>query len=718
MKPPKASLTVVFFLANQGPLWSGEKPTAPAPEAPPAAELQMDLALVGLWTGVHGDSARFRQQQQHEAPFSGGIEKFWWAGKIDDGLNFELDGRALYAEDWGLNMLLTKDDVGSLKFSGDTYRRYYDSTIADSPFTPFIRDDVEQELYTTRGLYSIEGILALPNLPKVTLGYERDGKDGNQNLPWGGWVRQAPPGNDWIMWNNPLSREVDYTTDRIYFGMEHTLGGFKLKFREEWEQFDGTQYHREPGDYTNGTHVFDRYYNSSLDYTMWTTRLDATKELIDDKLILNLGYVYQSTDNNNNFDSDARTPAGLVHDAEHSINFNDNTHDGSLGRQIATASLTWHPASDMTFFGGLNYTYGDADSAANRNEEGSGGSGTDNNPATNEEMWRFNTDTIEDSLSESLRATFSQLPKTRVTLSADFEQTNVDYDWNATIWTAGIKGESTTGQGDWLWDADTDYRKYNWGINLRSDPWQFLTANLNYKYKLLSADVNEGVDSATKKPGDPEYEPTATPAMYYPGRIEGWDQTTHVTSLSFDIKPVRSVTVRPVVEWETSEYDFNDQLDGNHEISNFDRFGYGIAMDLQLASRTTLTLNYMNQDITTETEAKDHSTSIGKDPFTGAPNAGYYGALIDSFDGSYETLSGVLTYTDGKFTTSLNAGLTNGEGTWETQYYWAGLNAAYRLTDNLTMRAGYSYYQYSEDNNNNVNNYTANGAFLGLRYQF
>ncbi len=718
MKKTIITLTVVCLLANWSILWAGEKPQTPAAAPATESEPQFDLSLLGTWVGVNGDKARFREQHQLDTPFSGGLERFWWAGQINKGLTFEMDGRALYEGDYGFNLNLIKKDVGSIKFKADTYRHYYDGTVADSSFTPLIADDVARQLYTTRSLYSVEGVLALPDMPKLTLGYERRGRDGNQNLPWGGWVRQTPPGNNWILWNNPLSRELDYTSDRIYFGVDHTIGGFDIRLRQEWEKFDGTQYHMEPGYYTDGTYVFNRFYNSFLDHTLWTTRFDATKRLLQDKLILHLGYVYQNTDNNNNYDVDARTPAGAVHDSEHSINFNDNTHDGTLGRHVGTANLTYHPSDDMTFFGGLNYTYGDADSAAVRNEEGSGASGNDGNPLTNEEVWRFHTDTIEQSVSESLRATFSQLPKTRVTLSADFEQSNIDYDWNATIWTAGLAGESTTGQGDWLWDADTDYRKANYGINLRSDPWKFLGVNLKYKFKQVSADVNEDADWASKKPGDPEYEPAATTNMYYPGRIEGWDKATHITSLTFDIKPVRYVTVRPVLEWETSEYDFNDELYGNHETANFNRYGYGVALDFQIANWTTLTLNYMKQDITTETKAKDHSSSIGTDPYTGLPNAGYLGALINRFDGSYETLSGVLTYSREKLTASVNAGMTTGQGNWENQYYWAGLTAAYKLSKNLTARAGYTYYDYSEDNNGNVNDYDANGAFVSLRYRF
>jgi opacity protein-like surface antigen len=206
--------------------------------------------------------------------------------------------------------------------------------------------------------------------------------------------------------------------------------------------------------------------------------------------------------------------------------------------------------------------------------------------------------------------------------------------------------------------------------------------------------------------------------MFYPGRIEGWRRPTHETRLTLDIKPSARVTLRPVVEYEFTEYKFKDQIDGAQEIADFTRIGYGASVDILLASETVWTLNYMRQDITTETLANTKTSSAGVNPFTGAPNAGYLGALIQKFDASYDTLSSVLTHTWKKLTLGVNAGLTNGEGNWDTHYYWAGLGADYRISRNVSANAGYTYYRYYEDNNGGVNNYFANALQLGMRVRF
>lgn len=685
----------------------------------PSAEptYQFDISAIGLWTDVDGDSARFRAMQQREAPFSGGLEKFWWAGENDAGVTYEVNGRALYESDYGIDLKIAKPDVGSVHVIVDSYRRYYDSTVTYYPYPPQIYETLN-ELYTDRSRYSIEAILALPNMPQFTFGYERSGKDGNQDLPWGGWLRQAPPGNDWILWTIPLYREVDYITDRAWFGIDHTIAGFDLRFRQEWEKFDSSEFHREPGYYTSGVKVFDRYYRNTFDHTTWTTRVDLNKDLIENQLSLGMGYVYQNITNDNVADVDSRTPGGAIHYGEHSLNYNNNTHTGSLGRHVARANLTWRPTDKTTVTGALKYTHGDADSLAYRNEEGSGATAGDGSTATNEEVWTFRNGTIEESLNESLRVSFPLLPKTRATISADFEQSNIDYDWNALIWTAGIPGESLTGQGNWFWDALTDYTRSKYSLNLRSDLAKWLSSNFRYKYKLTSADVSEAADVASTKPGDPEFEPTATPPMFYPGRLEGWDRSTHDFSLTFDVKPSNSVTLRPVLEWETTQYEFQDQLYGHLNTADFQRLGYGLSVDWQLCERTTLAVNYMRQEISTDTLAKDNTSSAGTDPFTGAPNAGYYGAVIGGFDGSNDTLSTLLNYTGERFTVGLNAAMTNGEGTWPSHYFSAGLRVTYKIKEDLAVNAGYTYFRYDESNNANINNYNANMLYAGIKKRF
>ncbi|MBI5395197.1 MAG: porin [Verrucomicrobia bacterium] len=720
MNKPRTILAALFVLATLSVAQAEEKKAASPPTTITAEDLQLEpnISTIAIWSAVEGDKAKFREHLQKPVPFSGGLDKFWWATEGKDGFKFEMDGRALYENDYGLNLDFTKKDLGSIKLKADTYRRYYDSTGVYYPYAPAIYELNPSELYTDRGDFVIEATLALPNMPKFTVGYERMSKEGDQNMAWGGWLRQAPPGNDWILWTTPLSRELDYVSDRVYFAAEHTVAGFYIRLRQEWEQFKGSEEHIEPGFYTSGVHVFNRFYENTLDHTTWTTSLDVTKDLIEKVLILDLGYQYQQTINDNNFDSDARTPAGAVHDAEHAINFNNNSHDGWFGRHLARANLTWHATDDLTFTAGAKYKKGDTESDSQRNEEGSGGSGSDGNPATSEEIWWFDTQNREETWTESVKASLSCIPKTRLTLGADFEQSNVDYDWNAAIWTAGIPGESVTGQGNWLWDANTKYKRDNYWINIRSRPWHFLTGNLKYKYKIVKADVGENADIATLKPGDPEYEATATANKYYPGRMEGWRRPTHEAKLDFAIKPVDRVTLRPVGEYQISRYDTHDQIDETVETSTYTRMGYGISADFELCQNAMLTLNYMRQDITTETQADSRTASLRRDPFTGAFSAGYYGGLIEEFDGSYDTLSGVFTYTWNKLALRANAGMTNGKGSWDTHYYWAGCGADYKFSKNVSANAGYTHSRYDEDTNGNINNYYAHMVYLGVKARF
>ena len=720
MNKSRITQVVLCVLAIQGVLWAEEKKAAAPPATGNAAEDQWlpNISTIGSWSHVDGDRAKFKEYLQKQAPFSGGVDKFWWSEETKNGFKFDMDGRALYDNDYGIKLDFAKKDLGSIKFKADTYREYYDSTGVYYPYPPQIYSLDPSGLFTDRSDLLIEATLALPDMPKFTWGYERMGREGNQNLPWGGWLRQAPPGNDWILWTIPLSREVDYVSDRLYFAAEHTVAGFHTRLRQEWEQFKGSQAHIEPGYYTSGVPVFNRYYRSILDHTTWTTSFDVTKDIIEKKLILDVGYQYQLTTNDNNYDADARTPAGAVHNTEHSLNFNNNAHNGQFDSHLAKGNLTWHATDEFTLSAGVKYKRSNNNNFAQRNEEGSGASGSDGNTATNEEIWYFDTQNREETWTESVKASLSYIPKTRVTLGADFEQSAVDRDWNARIWTASLPGESLPGQGDWLWDAKTKYMRNNYWINIRSHPWSFLTSNIKYKYKIVRADVDENVDRATLKPGDPEYEATALASQYYPGRLEAWRRPTHEIKLDLDIRPVNRVTLRPLVEYQLSTYDVRDQFTSSVETGKYTRMGYGLATDLEVCQNAMLTLSYMRQDIATTTLANSRTASLNRDPFTGAVSPGYYGGMIREFDGSYDTLSGVFTYTWNKLVLRANAGMTDGKGSWDTHFYWGGCNAEYRITRNVSANAGYTYYQYDEDDNGNINNFVAHVLYCGVKARF
>jgi hypothetical protein len=92
--------------------------------------------------------------------------------------------------------------------------------------------------------------LSLPDLPKLTLGYEQEFKNGEKSLTeWGG-VQQtlaSPPGTlptgSVVKRIYPSFESVDELTHIFKAGLEYTVAGVRLRdqFRYEWYKDDTTR---------------------------------------------------------------------------------------------------------------------------------------------------------------------------------------------------------------------------------------------------------------------------------------------------------------------------------------------------------------------------------------------------------------------------------------------------------------------------------------------
>jgi opacity protein-like surface antigen len=679
------------------------------------AEDSGTASLKGIFSDVSGDEQKYRENLQISDDFYGGLEGFSLR-KGNDTIKLDIDGRALYEKDLGLNLNLIKENTGSIKINLDSYRKYYDSSNVYYPYFPYIYE-LDRDLHTDRGSYSIEADLTLPKLPKILLGYEKKTKEGEENLYWGGWVRDGAK-NLWIVWANPLYREVDYDSDNFFIGVEHKLGNINLRFRQEWGIFEGDQSHREPGYRTDGPHVFNRDYRNILDHKTSNTRFSLGGNILKN-LNLDIGYDYQTVKNKNNYDVDCYTPAGAIYYGEHSINYNNNIHEGESKLNSFKTNLTLLATDTITIFGGIKYRQGKSDNNARREEEGSGGTAGDGNTSTAEEIWTFITANKEKTWAENFGVTLSAVPKTKLTLGLDLEQGEIEYDWNATIWTASLPGESKPGEGDWSWVGTNKFKRTIPSISIRSRPLSGLTAYAKYRYKTSKSNLNDEKDYVTRKPGDPEYSaPAGFEYLYYPGYIEERKMTTPEFIISFDIKPWQALTIRPRYEQLRTDYEVVNERDPIGKIAEYNRKVYGLGLNIEPNENILVSLNYSYRDAETETLAQNTSASIGRHPYTGATDKTYLGGLIERFDSTASTFDGQILYTYKKWVFNTSGGIVDGKGNFDTTLWWGGLSVERNLGKGISLKGGLSHYDYDEDGNGDINDYRANAFLIALNARF
>lgn len=660
------------------------------------------------YSEVKGDDSRFRSNLQLDDPITGGIEQFSTAN--ESGANkVDINGRLLSERDFGLNLNFWRDNGAYFNIKSDIFRYYYDNSnlyYANIPGGNSInRYSIDDKLYTDRGVYGFDSGMTLADKYNVKLGFEHKERNGKSDLYTGGWIRQFPA-NDWIIWENPVSQEVNFDSNKIYSSMDTKLGGYNLSTKLEWERFSGKNDHVEPGYYQTGAKVFDRYYTTFPDYSNWNFTGKADRYFLQDKLLLNLGYQFQATDSTSNVDVDSFTPAGARHYGEHSLNFLDTSHSGKTGTHIFDIMLSSFAAKEYKPWASLTLKKGRSHSHSLRGEEGAEAAAGDGDTTTVDERWLFESVNEEQSITESLGVEITSIPKTSLNLSADFEQRKTSYEWdgNITEITAG------TDDGDWHWKADVKDLRNTFRVSSRTKPLGWLTVSTKYRYKVDDSDLHNKVDVAETKPGDPEYEAGTATSLYYPGRLGDWKRTSHRLDLSLDTKVNSRFLLRPYYAYNKET--FQVSAEPVKEISNYGSNTFGLGLNLQPKDNLSVAFDVSDRIGSSHSRSADFTNTLN------VPNATWFGGMTEDFNDSAVSASGNVSYQVGRCVLNFNSGFVKGKGFFDTTLLNTGMGLNYTFEKGLLLKTAYNFYNYREQDNGSINNYRAHVIYLSANMKF
>jgi hypothetical protein len=181
---------------------------------------------------VDGDDNKFREDWWTQEGVKGGVEKFTLRRDLGNDTTIEAKGRAIVPEeDYLLDLLVEKRDIGYVRAGYREYRKYYDDTggfassISPSSF------DLGKDLHLDIGKIFIEAGLILPDKPKLIVGYEHRFKDGEKSLLEWGQVDQGAFGRK----ISPSFKEIDEKVDVIRLEVSHDIANVHLgdEFRYE-----------------------------------------------------------------------------------------------------------------------------------------------------------------------------------------------------------------------------------------------------------------------------------------------------------------------------------------------------------------------------------------------------------------------------------------------------------------------------------------------------
>ena len=393
------------------------------------------------YAGVSGNKSAFREATGIKEGWSGGIEEFKLSSKINKDTTFELDGRGLFdAHDYKLKLELVKPESWFVRAGYTEWRKYYNDMggyyATNSTMPAFVPQN--QDLHVDMRKIFFEAGLTMPNLPKVTVGYERQEKEGVKSmLEWGStsWLTNGynvvNPGRantDAKIY--PSFKAIDESTDIVKLNVEqdikkiHIADDFRYEhFQAADVQYDMSNYFFSPSGMvvTNGNATQTYYENYKNDLFNNTFHMDSH---VNDKFYWSMGYMYNKFDGSDGM-QDQVLPNPITWPANATINAYANYYTTAVNlnsdSHVLNANFMYEPCKTVILNAGIQGEYTDSSAFE------TGYKATYANPIAN--PGTYTTETDKRNLNETFGIRYVGLPFTTIYAEGNLTQEQTDYSW-------------------------------------------------------------------------------------------------------------------------------------------------------------------------------------------------------------------------------------------------------------------------------------------------
>jgi hypothetical protein len=501
----------------------------------------------------------------------------------------------------------------------------------------------------------------LPNLPKVTVGYEHQFRDGEKSLlEWGGVTQGADTRKIY-----PSSKHVHEYTDIVKLSGEYDISKVHLRDDFRYERFssDSTRADTSVNLNTSSSQTITVRENNDHDAFYNTFRMDSH---VNDKVYWSLGYLYSSLAGHGNLQVVTPPPVGPFGN-----NWTTSDIDVDLYSHVVNLNSMFGPFKGLVLYGGLQAekteTHGFTDALLT---QGAG-------PATTNVIHTAN-DTK--SLSETLGMRYTKIPYTTVYVEGRWDEEQVDRD----------DAETQNGASSLALDSDQTAFRQDYRAGFNTAPIPRVTLAGRYRHYIDHDDFDYDTDTVTG----------------YPGFITAQSFTTD--------EAMGKLTLRPCSRFSTS---FTYQLvstdirtsteavpllapGGSLQSGNYDANIYSVSATVTPMSRWYLTGYFSLQDTRTAAFA-NHDPSVityRGNVYTVMGTTGY--ALDNQTDFTVE-----YSYSrSDNFTDNSAAGLPLGLN-FQRHAVQAGISR--KIGKNVIARLRYGFYSYDESSTGGINDYTA-----------
>ena len=611
----------------------------------------ISITPAGQYVTVRGDQDQYRADRWAHDGWTYGVDSATLHQAIDSDTSLDFTGRAIVNDgDFKLSLDITKNDVGFIRAGFTQYRQYFDTS--GGYFKPFSVPSfsLPGDWYLDIGKIYADIGLTLPNLPKLTLGYERDYRDGQQSLlQWGSVTEGANTRKIF-----PSYQNVNEHVDIFKFGVEHDIKNIHIDNQFRYE------YYRTDTDTKDGSVNLDtsvsktvtirEEYNHDAFYD--TFRMDSH---LNNKVYWSLGYLFTTL--NGDAGVDVITPPPLTSTSK---NWATQVVDNDLNSHVLSFNTMFGPFAGLTLYTGLQGEFTDTDGFTHALlTEGV-------SPTTTN---RIHSSNNKQSLTETAGLRYTKIKYT--TLYAEARLTEQDIDLN--------ERETADGANDFKRQTDTSVMRQDYRVGFNTSPWQRVTLSGQYRYALNHNDYNNNVDTTAG----------------YPAFITLQDFQTDEVTGKITIRPCSRASVaftyRYVDTDITTSTDSISSITPGGELTSgrYNASVYSVSATVTPMARLYLTGLFSLEDTHTTT-FDNHSPTVVTyrgNVYTTVGTAGY--ALDKKTDLTVEYTYSCADNSQGKAADGLPLGVNN-----TRQGVIAGISR--RFSDNVIGRIRYGWYQYDE----------------------
>jgi hypothetical protein len=633
------------------------------------------------FVAVDGDKHKFREVEGIKEGFGGGVESFAIEEKVGPDKTLSAEGHALFPEnDVRVKMELRKSDVGFVRGGFEEWRKYYDDTGGYyRPFSP-PAFDLNRDLHLDIGRVWVDFGLTLPHLPQIVLGYEYQFKEGDKStLEWG-TVGSATSGKNIY----PAAESIHEQTHIAKLDVTHDFLGVHLEDSARVELYELRTRHDDAASFSIGPtpdSVVRSSYEASHVQGMNAFRLER---YLTDWWFVSAGYLYSKLEGDASLDQITINAFGAP--AIGTFWSADTTTLKTESHVVSLANLLL-PSRWLSVSAGVQSEW--------RRQEGFGN--VNLNESKPGDVFTLYPAVVQSDLdkqvtSENFSIRFTRIPWTVLFADGRFDQESIGQFEQDTP-QPGVPPDIAT---TFLRNTDytNDRREIRGGFS--TSPWKWASLSAHYKRRDSDSDYDN-------------HKIALDPAGYS-AFIRARKLDTDEVEAKLALRPFSWMRTTLTYQLVATDYSTTtDPVPGASAPSalhagNYDAHVYGISTTVTPWRRFSMAgaFTYSDSRILTLQTTDPSVVPYKGDVYAVTASATY--ALNDATDVRAAYSFSRADYSQDNIVGGLPLGLS-----YTRHALTLGLTR--KVTNYLSTKLGYGFYQYREPSTGGVNNYTAHGIF-------